>query len=86
MPLLDVGCRTIEMFSMNVSRFASEKPVSNQSLTVYLDWIPARPAEVVDLKDEMVLNSFKPLNCKAFISRPSYSCQVVIAAGLNTKH
>lgn len=47
----------------------------------YLVGIPSGSAEVVELKDEVVLYSLQPLDSDTFIRHPSNSGQVVLTEG-----
>lgn len=51
------------------------------SIMFYLVGIPSGSAEVVELKDEVVLYSLQPLDSDTFIRHPSNSGQVVLTEG-----
>lgn len=46
---------------------------------LHLYRIPARPVEVVDLEDEVVLKSFQPLHGQTVVCHPGDGGQVVLA-------
>lgn len=51
----------------------------------YLNRIPSGFTQVVDLKDEVVLYSLKPLDSNTVICHPSNSGQVVLTEGKKEK-